>query len=172
MKKMSLPSGRKSLCASGSHLCGLHQRLAPYSDTARSKLSLSKGTSSALPAPVGTWGRTRAGTSPRCEVEPSQSRPRPGGALVARATPRSRRCRSRARSRPRAIRIRPEGGPPTLACPRAPRAAPLPATLSVRLRCGRVPTVPTRPCCVRCIRARASAGSSSNSGWIAVPSAP
>ena len=44
-----------------------------------------RGRSRHSPAPAGTWGRTRAGTSPQFEVEPSQSRPRPGGAPVARA---------------------------------------------------------------------------------------
>jgi hypothetical protein len=38
------------------HLCGLHQTLAPYSDTARSKLSLSKGTTSAFAGTSGNMG--------------------------------------------------------------------------------------------------------------------
>ena len=152
MKKMSLPSGRKSRCASGSHRAGCTRRSR--------RTRRPRGRSSRCRRErLGVRGYQR---EHRAELAlkrlrdaelSSQSRQRPGGTLVVRARPRSRRCRSRARSHPRANRIPPGGGARTRACPRAPKAARPFATRSVRLRCGRAPTAPMRPCYVRCTRA-------------------
>ena len=49
VRNTSRPPGRSSRRASGIHLYGSHQRHAPYSEIARSKLASGSGTSSAFP---------------------------------------------------------------------------------------------------------------------------
>ena len=47
VRKTSRPPGRSSRAASGIHRCGSHHRLAPYSESAKSKLASGSGTASA-----------------------------------------------------------------------------------------------------------------------------
>jgi hypothetical protein len=66
----SRPPGRSSRAASGTHRAGSHHKLAPHSDTARSKLPDGSGTSPASASMSGKKRRTDPGSAVRWRAGP------------------------------------------------------------------------------------------------------
>ena len=145
-KNTSRPPGRSRRCASGIHRPGSHQRLAPYSETARSKLSSATESVSAFSQTSGNdtsnsrWNRR---TIPSCARAMSTAT---DGFHSAPARRKSTPCRSPARQRRRPARGRPETSSDSRGVPRCPTAVPLPARLlALQPRAGG-PSDPTLSC--------------------------